>query len=213
VSLIDLTHKFHSGIPHSVHVPGVELEPIMSLPEDVANVMRCSFSTHCGTHLDAPRHFYHELPGIDEIPLDALCGTSSLVRVEPEAGRVSAAQLEVAGKHVKPGDRMFLDSGFTEMFHKGETEPHPYLDEEATEWVIERGVGVIVLDFMSPDIPMEMRGPGFDHPVHLALLGNGVLIVENANLATELPERFDALIMPLPLLEGDGAPVRIAASL
>jgi arylformamidase len=33
---------------------------------------------HMGTHVDAPRHFYADGPGMDEIPLERMMGEGSL---------------------------------------------------------------------------------------------------------------------------------------
>ena len=214
MTLLDLTHKFMAGIPHSTLVPGVTVEQVMDTRTGICNVSLCSFSTHVGTHIDSPRHFFDDGPGVDELPLTTLCGTASLLRVDAElTGPISGQDREDAGKHVRRGDRLFIDTGFSPTFVDGDILRHPYLEPDAAEWLLEREVAVVVLDTLSPEVPNFMRDDRtFEHPIHRMLLSAGTLIVENANMLPELPERFDVHILPLPLVGGDGAPVRIAAT-
>ena len=55
--------------------PEVTITPIAQLQwGDAANVSRLVLSSHTGTHLDAPRHFFEEGMAIDDLDLRLLMG-------------------------------------------------------------------------------------------------------------------------------------------
>ena len=52
-------------------------------PDEPRHVNVTAFRTcnHTGTHMDAPTHFYHGLPTIDQVPLEHCVGPAVLVDV------------------------------------------------------------------------------------------------------------------------------------
>jgi kynurenine formamidase len=52
--------------------------------------------------------------------------------------------------------------------------------------------------------------PGCDD-VHQILLGHGVIIVENLSNTAALPDRFELIVSPLRIVDGDGSPARVVA--
>jgi arylformamidase len=211
VELLDLSHPLAPGIPLGGPLPDVEVRPLWKVGTDIASVSWCGFATHSGTHLDAPDHF---LPGgrtLAEIPLDWLWGPAAAVDVPTgEHGAVDAARLDGAASHVRPGDRVLLRTGFADRWTDPSYHRHPYLTEDAADWLVEHGVRVVVLDLLTPEQPRTLRTEeGFGFPIHHRLLGADVLIVENARLPAALPARLELAILPLPVTATDGAPVRM----
>jgi len=89
---------------------------------------------------------------------------------------------------------------------------HPYLGEDACQWVIERGVKLIALDFLSPDLPLPLRPPDFAYPAHRGLLGHNIPIAENLrNLGALQGARCRILAFPLRVRGGDGGQARFVA--
>ena len=83
----------------------------------------------------------------------------------------------------------------------------PCLTGEAARWLVEHGVRGFGVDTCSVDPPDSTA-----LPVHHALLGGQVLIVENLTNLEALPEgSFPFLALPLPLHDADGGPVRAVA--
>jgi len=111
---------------------------------------------------------------------------------------------------LRPGDALFLVTGWDSLYDSDDYGSHPYLDQEAARWVVDQGVRVLAVDFQTPDVPIGIRAEGFTFPVHRELLGKGVLIVENlAGAGVLAGRRIESIIAPLPLRHADGAPVRI----
>jgi len=62
------------------------------------------------------------------------------------------------------------------------------MDRSLAERAVDRGVSILGIDTMTPDIPAQRRGSDFDYEIRRALPGNGVLIAENLrNAAGALP--------------------------
>ena len=67
------------------------------------------------------------------------------------------------------------------------------------------------MDVTTPDLPGTHRPEGFGFPVHRALLGNGVLIIENLGAKLELfaGRRVEVIAMPLPIKDSDASPISV----
>lgn len=131
-----------------------------------------------------------------------------------ELRRVEASDLQRAGEHVRAGDWVLLRTGFWSHYDDPAAyRRHPYLADDAARWLVERAVRGIVLDTLSPDAPHHLRGEDFPFPVHHALLGAGVLIVENAALGPLDVPRCVLGVYPLLVRGGDGAQARVVAEL
>lgn len=209
---IDLSHPFYVGMPNPKYFPPPQIRRILELGKDPMNVTEYTFAAHIGTHVDAPRHFIAEGETIDELPIDRWIGEGVLLdlpRGRYEA--VTAADLETHGHQVRPGDFVLLRTGWgrhygTPLYHE-----HPYLAIDAAAWLLDRGVRALALDAMTPDVPIAVRPPDFDWPVHKLLLRHQCLIMENLRLEDAPAGRLVVVACPINIRGSDGAPARIVA--
>jgi kynurenine formamidase len=89
---------------------------------------------------------------------------------------------------------------------------HPYISDEAAQWLVDRGVRLLAMDTPMPDNPKNGRGTDNDSPVHKILLGDGMILVEYLCNLRELSRReVELIVLPLKLEKGDGCPVRAVA--
>jgi kynurenine formamidase len=181
------------------------------MPEDPFNATGIRFACHFGTHVDAPRHFLPDAPGIDAISLERLIGPGVIVPVDASADDlIGVSDLESAD--VRPGDIVALETGWWRHIDHDAYAHHPSLSLEAARWLVQRGVKLLAVDFLSPDLAHPLRGEGFDWPVHRILLTAGVLIAENVtNLAAVGPGRAEFMFLALPIAGADAAPARVIA--
>jgi kynurenine formamidase len=171
------------------------------------NCSRVALSVHTGTHLDAPFHFFDAGRTVDCVPLEHCVGPALLV----DLGGVGAGQ-EIETRHLAPyrdrlreTGRVVLHTGWWRQWGTPDyfTE-HPRLSGQAAEFLVECGVRLVGVDTPSVDQP--------PFPAHLALLGSGVLIVENlTNLSAIGREIFQLVVLPLRISGRDGSPVRAIA--
>jgi kynurenine formamidase len=131
-------------------------------------------TTHSGTHIDAPYHYYPTMNGgerawtIDEVPLEWCLGDGVKMDFsdKPDGYKITAedvaAYFEKIGYTLKEGDIVFLQTGADKYWGKPE-----YLlagagmSAEATLWLIEHGVRVVGTDGWSWDVPLPIEADRF----------------------------------------------------
>jgi len=214
MSYVDLTHEIYHHMPRIAILPEVEVSCLFSIAEGKAlNISQLTMATHAGTHIDAPYHAFQQGQTIDQLPLETFVGPGAIVPVQARGGEpITAANLENSGVRVERGDILLVQTGWDAHFTSSEYTMHPYLGEDACQWVIERGVKLIALDFLSPDLPLPLRPPDFAYPAHRGLLGHNIPIAENLrNLGALQGARCRILAFPLRVRGGDGGQARFVA--
>jgi arylformamidase len=207
--LIDITLPFSERLPVW---PGDVAVQIARLTH-VATVSELRMSSHVGTHLDAPAHFFPEGRTVDQLPLETLIGPVWVAEIR-------GVQLITAGlldQAAIPADveRLLLKTDNSTRRAKGASEtaspaiPAPFdegfvaLDRSAGEWLLRRHIRLAGID-----------GPSFDayasadFAVHRLLLGWEMVLVEYVRLEGVDPGPYRLLCLPLHYAGGDGAPVR-----
>jgi arylformamidase len=172
---------------------------------DVSNVSIVSMSTHTGTHVDPPIHFVHNGATIDRVPLETLVGRALVVDVRGVA-TIGAEELESLELPSDPERLLFLTDWSARW-----GEPSPRFPDAATclslegaHWLIARGVRVVGTDFLSIEATDDAT-----FPVHRALLGANIAIVEGLDLREVPAGRYVLWCLPLKIEEGDGGPARV----
>lgn len=210
---LDLSHPLREDMARIAFFPQPRIRRIMSMPEKPLNVTEIQVACHVGTHVDAPLHFVPDGPAFHEIPLDRLYGPGVVWRLDvPRNGLITPSDLERMEPELRPGDIVFLDTGWAQYFGDPVYDEHPALTPEAAEWLVARGVKMVGVDFATPDLPVPRRPPDFDWPVHHVLLSQGVLVVEHlTNLRPLAGRRVEVMCLALNIQGADGAPARVVA--
>ncbi len=172
---------------------------------DAVNDSVLTCGVHTGTHVDAPIHFLADGADVTTLPLEVLIGPAVVAHL-PTVDAVTPADLD--SLHLPAGtERLLLRTRNSEGWQRGDREFNPdfvALTAEAARWVVERGLRLIGVDYLSVQ---RFR----DTPeTHTTLLSAGVVIVEGLNLAAITPGVYKLFCLPLKLAKGDGAPARAA---
>lgn len=210
--LVDVTQALFHGMPRAHTLPEVEITPLHRLAEGSGvetSVLR--IPSHAGTHIDAPAHVIQGGRTIDQLDLDRFSGPAVVVTVRRGPGEeITVADVVDGGPEVRPGDMVFLDTGWAEKFGTPDYYDHPSVSMELAEWLVERKVNILACDFATPDLAIPRRSEGFGFPIHHRLLGGDVLIAENlASLAPAAGRRVTAYALPLLVRGGDSGHARI----
>lgn len=186
----------------------------MDLEHDPFAMMEYTFASHIGTHLDAPSHFVDGGRAIHEIALDRVIGGGVVLDASAAGGgEVTAAILKAGGPTPEVDGIVLIRTGWEEMMGTPEYFSHPFLGTSAVDWLIERRVKLVGIDVITPEMPEGIRSDGFGWPVHHALLGREILVIENVcNMAPLLRKRVEVMAVPMNIEGGDGAPVRLLAT-
>lgn len=208
---IDLTHPISSGMQVYPGDPEVAASHSLTIQENGVSVSAIHLGSHSGTHIDAPCHSIEGGRTISDIGLDELSGVAAIVQIPGlSAGEeISFSRIadQIAGA-VPP--IVILATGWDRIFGTEGYLDHPYLAPDAAAELLDRGMRVLGVDTLSPDSTQQQEG-SFELPLHDLILGRSGLIVENLRGVTDLPARCWIGVFPLPLQDGDGAPVRAVA--
>ena len=201
--LLDVSVSLAAGIPAYPGNPDFELQPIKRIAEGgSSNVSRLVMGTHTGTHVDAPRHFFDDGAGVDVLPLDLLLGRTRVVEITRRGG-IGRDDLAAAG--LREDLRVLLKTSNSALWNgQGFHQEYTYLAEDGARYLVEQGVKVVGIDYLSVE---QFKKAGA--PAHRALLSHSVVIIEGLNLAEAEPGMYEMYCLPLRVAGGDGAPARV----
>lgn len=169
---------------------------------NMANISRVHMGVHTGTHVDAPLHFIEQGKSVDQLDIRLFTGWVRVV----EVGRVKSIGLEHIGNLPgKKDEAVFFRTSYSEKMLEGPFDPdYTSLSPEAAKLLLNQGVRVIGTDALSIE---EYNSKNC--PVHYALLGKEVLIVEGLCLKDVAPGRYRYVCLPLLMKGSDGSPARV----
>lgn len=204
--IIDLTLTLEPGMW------GVDIHQATTLEVGGWNAKRLELYSHCGTHVDAPRHFIPEGGTVDVIDLSACIGPARVVDLRPIRPRelITVEHLGTAAEAIGKGDRLLLRTDWHKRYGTPEyRDALPRVHLELADWLVDRGVALLGVE---PPSVADVNDYEEVVSVHRVLLDAGVVIVEGlANLDQIESETVDLTVLPLKVLDGDGAPARVVA--
>mgnify|MGYP001568582245 CR=1 FL=1 len=193
-----------------------------------AIVSKLLMSSHTGTHIDAPRHFLFNNQGVDKIALQKLIGKCRVIEIKsppvsphspPARGGVRGGgrrderpkrdnQISVSDLkkfRIKAGDRILFKTSNSKLLKlKKFISDYVSLSLEAAKYLANKKISLVGIDYFGIE---AKSAPG--HPVHKALLGAGIVIVEGLDLSKVKPGVYHLAALPLKILGGDGSPARV----
>lgn len=206
----ELSHRIESDMQVYPGDPGVRIEPALELARDGVDVTMLHLGSHTGTHLDAPSHTVAGGRTTGEIGLEELVGESLILHLAGIGARQiigldALAAAVPGGLPERVPEIVVVDTGWASRFGTEAALEHPALDPAAAAELMRRGMRLLAVDTLSPDLT---GGAAF--PVHEVVLGGDGLIVENLTGLAGLPDRVRIGFFPLAV-DADGAPVRAVA--
>lgn len=212
--IIDLSWPVAPGMPMFPGDPPVTLTPMGRLETHGFVSHLASLPAHSGTHMDAPAHVARGGAALADLPLARFAGPGAVLDLRARPGLavteddlapllapLSAYTATPAFLLLRTGDEdRWADSAY---YTAG-----AHLTPGAARLLgALSGLSGIGLDAGSAD-PLSAT----ELPAHHALLDAGLVIVENLRGLGQLPARGFTFLC-LPVLGGDGSPVRAAALL
>jgi arylformamidase len=205
--IIDLTLTLRPGMR------GVQVDPLHRITAEGWNSSTLHLYSHCGTHMDAPLHFFPNGSTIDQIPLHHCIGPALVVDLSGIAPRelITVQHLAASTDRIRPGDALLLRTGWSRLL--SDTAAYrdglPRISRELAEWCVERRVRLIGVE---PPSVADVNSLPEVTEIHRILLGNNVIVVEGLmNLDQLRHERVLFGAVPLKVADGDGAPCRAFA--
>ncbi|MUL74648.1 cyclase family protein [Mycolicibacterium sp. CBMA 226] len=218
--LVDLSHTIRAGM---VTYPGL---PAPSMSDHLTRaasrdvyaagtefaIGAITMVGNTGTYLDSPFHRYADGADLAGLDLNTLVDLPAIVvhRRDVAARAVDVAELP---DDIEAGCAVLIDTGWDRHFG---TEAYgvdaPFLSEVATELLVSHKVALVGID--SVNIDDASPAAAGRRPIHTALLGNGIHVVEHLTNLAALPARGARFTAVPPRIEGFGTfPVRAYATI
>ena len=189
--------------------PAIEITSLSAISSgEPTNISLLKLGSHTGTHIDAPRHILEQGAGVDRIPPEKLIGPAQVLDLTsscedlifPEAIQCAGFCPNIPRVLLKTKNSSLYDDQKFHQFHQD----YVSLAREAAEWLIQKGVFLIGIDYLSIEA-FDTK----DYALHRILLSHGVVLVEGIVLKSVPPGVYELFCAPLNITQGDGAPARV----
>jgi kynurenine formamidase len=224
--LVDLSHAVSPDAPTWEGAENAFTAEIVSSHErDGCYVRRVCLDEHASTHLDAPAHMSRTGWTVDRIPLERLVGPLVILDIAQTAAGNADCRLEpddIAAWEKRHGSvpqgaivivrsrwetRWKSPPSYRNVGPDGSLHFPGYSLEAAKLLVAGRRAVGLGIDTLSVDY-----GPSREYEVHRFCAAQGVYHLENVANLDAVPEAgATAIVLPMKLENGSGAPVRILA--
>lgn len=200
----DITTPIEPGMVVWPGDPGVEFGKFADMGRgDVANGSWVKMGLHSGTHIDAPLHFIADGLTVDRAPLDAMMGRARVIEI---ADRDSIKADELKTHDWSGVERVLFKTHNTKRRGdpRGFITDFVHISACAAAMLVERGLKTVGIDYLSVG--------GYERDgveTHRILLGAGVWLIENLDLANIGPSDYEMVCLPMKFTGLEAAPARV----
>jgi arylformamidase len=177
----------------------------VAIGNDMFQITTLIMTLHHGTHVDAPTHLAAYKKTIDQYALEDFILPALVVSIKDKQ---AVKREELENLDINPGDAILFKTANSTSgkatsgeFQKGGI---VYISVEAAEFCAQREVKMVGIDYIGPENPEGEPGG----PVHHALLGKDILVLESLNLKDVPPGRYTLFCLPLKIKDCEASPVR-----
>lgn len=188
--------------------PQYKAEDISSLEKGSQfHLSEIHLGNHTGTHIDFPAHVIKDGKTSNDFPIESLIGHGLIVEVPSTESSITKEF--VKKQPILANDFVFFKTSNSKLSKTAKfTNNYVYIEPEAAEELLKKGVKIVGIDYISVD-----KYESEDLPVHKSLLSNNVLIVEGLELNDVPVGRCKIYIMPMKINKMDGLPARVMAKM
>ncbi len=207
------------SVPISSHLvcwpgdPPVEVTRVIDIANgDPATVSSLKMGSHTGTHVDAFAHFKKDGLPLNAMSLDTYIGPALVVEIEdPRSITLGELQRNPAFLDLRKAKRVLFKTvnsskDWSELPFQ---EEFCHLSPHAANFLIELGVQLIGIDYLSVEGYKAAEEHDEEAPTHHRLMDAGVYIVEGLALGAIRAGWYEMICLPLSIHNGDGAPARV----
>ena len=202
--LYDVSLTISNGMVAWPGDPEVNIKPYKSIKEGASsNVSILQLGSHTGTHIDVPYHFIEDGKNLDDISIELFIGKARLFELDV-LKKIDVGDLERL--NLNGVSRILFKTGNSDFWKRNERfrKDFVHLSGEGAKYLVDAGIKMVGIDYLS----VEEFG-NKSAPVHHALLGAGIIIIEGLNLSGVKEGEYKVICAPLKIKRGDGAPARV----
>ncbi len=202
---IDLSHRIVDGMSTYPPLPGPLIATHMSRedaeksygPGVTFQIGMITICTNTGTYLDVPFHRFADGHDLTELSLDRVASVPAVC-----FDRRGDTEIEIAADELEGllGHAVLVRTDHSQYFGTERyTVGHPHLSVATTDALIAADVACVGIDSLNIDGMSDTV-----RPVHTALLGAGIPIIEHLTNLAELPASGFTFTAVPPKIEGAG---------
>ncbi len=210
---IDLTLTISSDLPSFPGSPKPQFISWSKIKTEGYNLELLFFSSHTGTHIDAPFHFVENGLKIHQIHPNRLIRKAILIKLKKTSDQLITKKdlllFEKVNGQIPNESTIIFETGWQENLQQSfYFEKNPGLSISAAKYLITKKTNLVGIDSPSIDVGSESK-----FPIHHLFSKNNILIVENlTNLDKIDSNSFELIVLPLKLKDATGSPVRAIAT-
>lgn len=193
-------------------MPGVDVAVAKRLDVEGWNATTLSLYSHCGTHMDAPRHFCPDGVTLDAQDLNVCVGPATIIDLAPARPRqlIEVADLGNWVDSIQPGARLLFRTDWHKRYGTPEYRNElPRISLDLARWLVQRQVALIGVE---PPSVADVNNAAELTEVHQTLFYGNVVIVEGLAHLDQIPtSTVHFIALPMKIRGGDGSPVRAVA--
>ena len=206
--IIDLTLPIYHAAPAMSLDPKCAVIVHHTIESMKYNITQLILSTHHGTHLDAPYHFFNDGKTVDKLDLNKCVGPAHVLDFTGLKQRYSLTpkNMQPYEDKITAGSRIILRTDWWRIFPKPEYfSEGPMISIELAKWFARKKISMIGLE--TPGVhPVEWE------KVHKILLKAEIVIVEGLAYVNKIKkDQVFFCATPLKIKGRDGSPVRAIA--
>ena len=181
----------------------VNIEDVKNFNRDGVRETAVHLSSHTGTHIDAPSHFFKDGKTIDEMHLEHFVGDCIVLDMTTCAERITRDCLTAHDNDIVKDSIVLLRTSNSDLSPTDKFSPHfVYLEASGAMYLAEKKVKVVGIDYLG----IEHSQPG--HPTHENLMHADVAIIEGLRFGHVQPGKYFFVCLPLYTIGLEAAPAR-----
>lgn len=205
--IIDLTHILEENMPVYPGTASPHFISNCTLTEHGFAELFIQMQTHTGTHLDAPAHIVQGGKSLSDFDAGFFCGVGLVFPLSLQE-EINFRTFRKNSELIAQADFILLHTQWDRHWAKPEYfKDFPVPSKELIHQLLSFNLKGLGIDAISID-PVGSN----ELPNHHIWLGSNRVIIENLTNLDLLPKTlFEFFCLPLPIIQGDGSPVRAIA--
>lgn len=215
--IIDLSLSLKEGIityPSTSHIQ-FESSILGRIEIEGRETRKFTMGSHCGTHIDAPKHFLKGGKSVIDFDVNDLIGEALLIDLGelPPGSSILLKDFSDQFNKYKKINRVVFRTNWSRYWNTFQYyNEWPFFDKESIEFLIDNKIKLLGIDFPSPDSQYFGTDCSLDSPNHKLLFNSNVILTEYLTNLNQLNSGLIYLMVhPLKLTDFDGAPARVTA--
>lgn len=213
-NLVDLSHTVEDGVVTYQGLPAPiicdyltrEASRKLYAPGTEFQIGKIEMVANTGTYLDSPFHRYANGKDLSELDLRKMANLPAVKILALDRQAIDRSCFP--RKEAVEGKAVLVETGWSRHWKTDQYfEGHPFLTEDAARFLVDSGAVLVGIDSYNIDDIKDLR-----RPVHSALLGNEILIVEHMTNLGAVPQAdFKFFAVPVKVKGFGTFPVRAFA--